>query len=275
MKLYSKLIAAIVVGTMVFATGCTSKTETPTDTPTETPGTGTEEGAEDDSTAEETTGETLIMGTNAAFPPYEFYENGEIVGIDAEIAGKIAEKLGMELEIEDMEFGPIPMAVKSGKIDIGMAGMTVTEERLVNVSFSESYATGYQVIIVKEGSEIQGADDLADKAIGVQESTTGDIYISDDYPDADVQRYSKGTDAVLALTQDKVDAVVIDREPAKAFVEANEGLVILPTEYVVEDYAIAVAKDNEELLEKINTALAELKEEGVVQEIIDKYISVE
>ena len=153
--------------------------------------------------------------------------------------------------------------------------MTVSEDRLVNVDFTESYSTGYQVIIVKEGSPIQGADDLADKSIGVQESTTGDIYISDDYPDADVQRYSKGTEAIQALLQDKVSAVVIDREPAKAFVEANGGLVILPTEYVVEDYAIAIAKGNDELLEKVNKALIELKEDGTVQEILDKYIVAE
>lgn len=234
---------------MVFATGCSSSK-------------GTEK-------------KTLIMATNAAFPPYEFYENEKIVGIDAEIAAAIADKLGMELQIEDMEFGSIITAVQSGKADIGMAGMTVSEDRLKNVNFTSSYATGYQVIIVKEDSSIAGPDDLADKAVGVQESTTGDIYISDDYPDADVQRYNKGTEAVQALIQGKVDAVVIDREPAKAFVDANEGLKILETEYVVEDYAIALAKDNTELLEKIDAALAELTEDGTVQKIVDKYITAQ
>lgn len=262
MKLKGKILSAVIACTMLFSVGCTPKPapEAPPEGSTQASPQGNGK---------------LVMATNAAFPPYEFYEGGKIVGIDAEIAEKIAEKLGMELEISDMEFGSIVAAVKSGKADIGMAGMTVTEDRLVNVSFSDSYATGYQVIIVKEGSSIVSADDLADKSIGVQENTTGDIFVSDDFPDADVQRYSKGTDAVLALSQGKADAVVIDREPAQVFVEQNEGLIILPTEYVVEDYAIALAKDNEELLEKINAALKELTEDGTVQEILDKYISAE
>ncbi len=217
----------------------------------------------------------LKMATNAAFPPYEYYENETIVGIDAEIAAAIAEKLDMELVIEDMEFGSIITAVQSGKVDMGMAGMTVTEDRLVNVNFSTPYTTASQVIIVTEDSAITGAGDLADKSVGVQESTTGDIYISDEFPDADVQRYSKGVEAVQALIQGKVDAVVIDSEPAKVFVDQNEGLKILPEAYTVEDYAIAVSKENEELLEKINKALAELTEDGTVQSIIDKYISAE
>ena len=270
MKIYSKVMAAIVAGAMVCAmAGCSGGTDSSSETPAD--------GGETEQTAEggEEKGDKLIMATNATFPPYEYYENNQIVGIDAEIAAALADKLGMELQIEDMEFGSIITAVQSGKADIGMAGMTVDEDRLVSVNFTDSYAEGYQVIIVKEGSPIQSADDLADKTVGVQENTTGDIYISDDYPDATVMRYSKGTEAVLALSQDKIDAVVIDREPAKAFVEANEGLTILPTEYVVENYAIAVAKDNEELLEKLNTALNELIEDGTVQSIIDKYITAE
>ena len=217
----------------------------------------------------------LRMGTNAAFPPYEYYEGEEIVGIDAEIAAKIAEKLGKTLVIEDMEFGSIISAVQSGKVDMGMAGMTVSEERLESVNFTTSYATGYQVIIVKEDSPIAGPDDLAEKKIGVQESTTGDIYCTDDYGDEWVERYNKGTEAVLALTQDKIDAVVIDREPAKAFVAENPGLKILDTEYVVEDYAIAVSKKNDKLMEEINTALEELIADGTVQSILDKYITAD
>jgi polar amino acid transport system substrate-binding protein len=212
------------------------------------------------------------MATNAAFPPYEYYEGNEIVGIDAEIAALIAGKMGMELEIQDMEFGSIIAAVQTGKVDMGMAGMTVNEERLVSVDFSDTYAVGKQVIIVPESSDIASPDDLADKIIGVQESTTGDIYISDEFGDDAVQRYNKGTDAVQALLQDKVDAVVIDNEPAKAFVNANEGLKILETEYALEDYAIAVKKGNTDLLNKINKALAELSESGELQKIIDKYI---
>lgn len=224
---------------------------------------------------EEKGGDVLIMATNAAFPPYEFYEGDDIVGIDAEIAQKIAEELGMSLEIEDMDFNSIITAVQSGKVDMGVAGMTVTEDRLKNVSFSNSYATGVQVIIVKEDSDIQSPDDLEGKLIGVQESTTGHIYCSDDYGDENVIAYTTGANAVEALKTGKVDCVVIDNEPAKAFVKANEGIKILPTEYVTEDYAIAIAKDNDELLEKVNTALAKLKEDGTLQSIIDKYITAE
>lgn len=215
---------------------------------------------------------TLVMATNASFPPYEFYEGGEIVGIDAEIAAQIAEKLGMTLRIDDMEFGAIINAVSTGKADIGMAGMSVTEDRLENVDFSESYATGIQSIIVKEDSDIEGPEGLEGKMIGVQLSTTGDIYIADEFGEDHIDRYNKGADAVMALTQGKVDAVVIDNEPAKEYVRLNEGLKILETEYAEEDYAIAFAKDNDELREKVDTALKELIEDGTVQSIVDKYI---
>lgn len=218
---------------------------------------------------------TLVMATNAAFPPYEYYDGDEIVGIDVEIAQAIADELGMELEIEDMDFNSIVTAVQSGKVDMGVAGMTVTEERLENVSFSDSYATGVQVIIVREDSDITSPEDLAGKMIGVQESTTGHIYCADDYGEDNVTAYTAGANAVEALKTGKVDCVVIDNEPAKAFVEANEGIKILPSEYVTEDYAIAIAKDNDELLEKVNTALAKLKEDGTLQSIIDKYITAE
>lgn len=221
----------------------------------------------------------LVMATNAAFPPYEYYENDEIVGIDAEIAAAIAEKLGMELEIADIDFDSIVAGVQSGKYDMGMAGMTVTEDRLENVNFTTTYAQGVQSIIVTEDSEITTVDDLyaegADYVVGVQQSTTGDIYSTDDFGEERVVRYNKGADAVYALTTGKVDCVIIDNEPAKAFVDANEGIKILDTEYAVEDYAICVAKDNEELLEDINTALEALIEDGTVQEIVDKYIVAE
>lgn len=221
----------------------------------------------------------LVMATNAAFPPYEYYENDEIVGIDAEIAAAIAEKLGMELQIEDIEFGSIVAGVQSGKYDMGMAGMTVNEERLESVNFTTSYAQGIQSIIVKEDSEITTVDDLyADGAtyvVGVQQDTTGDIYSTDDFGEDRVVRYNKGADAVSALTTDKVDCVIIDNEPAKAFVEANDGIKVLDTEYAVEDYAICVSKDNTELLEDINAALEELIADGTVQEIVDKYITAE
>ena len=222
---------------------------------------------------------TLTMATNAQFPPYEYYEGTEIVGIDAEIAAAIAEKLGMTLVIEDMDFNAIIPAVTEGKVDFGMAGMTVTEERLASVSFSTSYATGIQVVIVTEDSDITSVDDLfaegANHTIGVQIATTGDLYSTWDIEEAGlgtVSRYNAGADAVEALKTGKVDCVIIDNEPAKAFVAANEGLMILDTEYALEDYAIAIALDNEDLLEDINEALAELTEEGKIAEIVNKYI---
>ena len=223
--------------------------------------------------------DVLTMATNAYFPPYEYYDGENIVGIDAELAAKIAEKLGMQLEIVDIEFDSIVTGVATGKYDMGMAGMTITEDRLENVNFTDSYATGYQVVIVKEGSDITSPDDLyaegASQIVGVQLTTTGDIYASTDFGADRVQQYNSGNDAVEALKAGKVDCVIIDNEPAKYYVEANEGLTILPTEFVVEDYSICVAKENTELLEKINTALNELIEDGTVQEIIDKYIAAE
>ncbi len=217
----------------------------------------------------------LTMGTNAAFPPYEYYDGEEIVGIDAEIAAELASRLGLTLEIVDMDFSSIITSVQSGKIDIGEAGMTVTEERLENVNFTTSYATGVQVIIVPEGSSITSVDDLDGAIIGVQEGTTGHIYCSDDYGDDNVVAYTNGTTAVQALLQGKVDCVVIDQQPAITFVEANEGLTILDTEYVIEEYAIAVSKDNEELLDALNEALEEMIADGTVQAILDKYIAAE
>lgn len=226
------------------------------------------------------TKETLIMATNAQFPPYEYYDGETMVGIDVEMAQAVADKLGMELQIEDMDFGSIVTAVQSGKVDIGVAGMTVTEERLQNVDFSDSYATGIQVVIVPEGSDIASIDDMYGKMIGVQESTTGHIYCASSIEDGGfgeeyVIAYPNGANAVEALKTGKVDCVVIDNEPAKAFVAANEGLKILETEYAIEDYAIAVAKDNAELTTAINAALAELKADGTLDAIIAKYISAE
>jgi len=223
----------------------------------------------------------LTMATNAQFPPYEYYEGDAIVGIDAEIAGAIADKLGLELVIEDMEFDSIIEAVKSGKADIGMAGMTVTPERQETVDFTATYATGKQVVIVTEDSPITSVDDLFDVGgyvIGVQRNTTGDLYTTWDLEDeglATIDRYSKGADAVQALLTGKVDCVVIDNEPANAFAAESEGLVILETEYVTEDYAGAMSKDNTELYEAVNAALEELIADGTVQKIIDKYISAE
>lgn len=222
----------------------------------------------------------LTMATNAEFPPYEYYEGDDIVGIDAEIAKAIADKLGLELKIDDMDFTAIVAAVQSGKADVALAGMTVDEDRLKSIDFSTSYATGVQVVIVKEDSDIASVDDLFEGGfvIGVQESTTGDLYTTWDLEDeglATINRYNKGADAVQALISGKVDCVVIDNEPAKAFVAANEGLKILETEYIEEQYAIGLSKDNKELGKAVDAALQELIADGTVQTIIDKYIDSE
>lgn len=266
MKLAVCLALALALSMLMMA-GCSGSAATATPAATETP-----------SAAPEKT--VLTMGTNAEFPPYEFYEGGEVTGIDAEIAAAIADKLGMELKIEDMEFDSIISSVKTGKIDMGMAGMTVTDERLEEINFTSSYATGVQVIIVPEDSAITSADDLlaegANYTIGVQLSTTGDLYATWDIEDeglGTIDRYNKGADAVMALKNGQVDCVIIDNEPAKAFVEANDGLKILDTAYANEDYAIAIAKENTELLNKVDTALKELVSDGTVQTILDKYIS--
>ena len=268
MKKVKKLLYGLLCAVLVISLAACAGGNSATPTPTAPAGGGSATPAAPQ--------EKLTMGTNAFFPPYEFYDDdNKIAGIDAEIAAAIAEKLGMELVIEDMDFDVILIALETDKIDMGMAGMTVTPERLENVNFSDAYATGIQAIIVKEGSDITGPDDLEGKKIGVQLGTTGDIYASDDYGDENVERYPKGAEAVMALNSGKVDCVIIDNEPAKAFVEANDGLVILDTEYAVEDYAIAIAKDNTELLDKINGALRALTADGTIQSIIDKYINAE
>ena len=224
----------------------------------------------------------LHMATNAAFPPYEMIsDNGGFEGIDVEIATLIAQKLGLELVVDDMEFGSVITSVQGGKSDIAMAGLTVTEERKQNVDFTESYAMGVQVIIVPEDSDIATVNDLAnDKMIGVQDGTTGYIYCSapvdeGGYGEDHVTSYPNGAMAIEALKGGKVDAVVIDNEPAKAFVAANEGLKILDTEYIVENYAIGISKDNNGLRDAVNDALKELIADGSVQLIVDKYITAE
>lgn len=218
----------------------------------------------------------LKMATNAYFQPYEYYEGDKIVGIDAEIAEAIAKYLGKELVIEDMEFDSIITAVQNGSVDFGMAGMTVTPERLESINFSNSYATGVQSIIVKEGSSITTADDLfaegATYKVGVQLGTTGDIYSTDDFGKERVTQYSNGSNAVLALLGDSVDCVIIDDEPAKALVKANSGLKILETSYTDEDYAICVAKTNSALLDDLNRAIVALTEDGTIDRIVAKYI---
>ncbi|PNH19172.1 ABC transporter substrate-binding protein [Lachnospiraceae bacterium] len=218
---------------------------------------------------------SLIMCTNAEFPPYEFHNGNEIVGIDVEICNAIAEKLGLKLEIEDIAFDAIIPEIVSGKADLGAAGMTVTEDRKQNVDFSDSYAHATQVIIIREDSDIAGPDDLKGKLVGVQQGTTGDLYVSADLGDDAVERYSKGMEAVQALTQSKVDAVIIDGETAKQYVKEVPGLRILDESYTDEEYAVAVQKGNTQLLDAINTAIGELKKDGTFDKIVEKYIKAE
>ena len=217
----------------------------------------------------------LTMATNAAFPPYEMTTDaGDFEGIDIETAQAIADKLGLELQIDDMDFDAALLSVQQGKADIVMAGVTVTDERKAVMDFSDSYATGIQSIIVPEGSDIASPDDLAGKKIGTQRGTTGYIYCSDDFGDENVVAYDDGLTAVQALNNGQVDAVVIDNAPAQEFVAANPGLKILDTSYAEEDYAIGMAK-NSPLEDAVNSVLEELKADGTLQAIVDKYITAE
>ena len=287
-KTWAVMGTAVAVSAMIF-TGCGSSNTASTDaaaeeTTEDVEAEATKEEAEDAEAAEVATDAAevttvepgvLTMGTNATFPPYEYKDGDDVVGIDAEIAQALADKLGLQLEIVDMDFDSLVASVQSGKIDMSLAGMTVTEERKQNVDFTDSYATGVQVIIVKEDSDIASADDLEGKLIGVQQGTTGHLYCADDFGEDNVIPYANGATAVQALLQGKVDCVVIDQEPAKAFVEANEGLKILETAYTTEDYAAAVSKDNPALTAALNSALQELKDDGTIQGILDKYIKAE
>lgn len=270
-----KLLCMLLIGTMTLSmAGCGGSKD---DGASNETGSSSEAGGSEESGSEELSVAQegkLIMATNAEFPPYEYYEGDEIVGIDAEIAAAVAEELGLELQIEDMAFDAIITAVTSGKADIGAAGMTVTPDREENVAFTNTYAQASQVVIVPEGSEIASPDDLTGKKIGVQLGTTGDIY-SEDVEDATVERYNKGFEAVQSLQSGKIDAVVIDEQPAKVFVEQNEGLEILPDKFTEEEYAIACAKDNTALVDAINGALEKLEDSGKLDEIVSKYIAAD
>ena len=256
MKMTKKLVALLMAALMVFAMAACS-------------------GGSSDLTIEKG---KLIMSTNAAFPPYEMVaDDGSFEGIDVEIAGAIAKKLGVELVVDDMDFDAALLAVQQGKSDIVMAGVSVTDDRLLVMDFSDSYATGVQVVIVKEGSDVT-MDNLGEKMIGCQRGTTGYIYASDTpenggYGEDHVTAYDNGASAVQALLNGQVDCVIIDSAPAQEYVAANTGLTLLEGNWVEEQYAIGMNKGNTELVEAVNKALAELTADGTVQSIIDKYIS--
>ena len=277
MKKFSIAMLSMVLAVSLLLSGCGGNTDTQQNEDSNT------DAAATDST-DTADGGVLRMGTNATFPPYEFTdENGEVAGIDAEIAAAVAEKLGMELDITDMAFESLIPALQAGTIDIVLAGMTVDPERADQVNFTDSYATGVQVVIVPENSDIAPVEqedgslavDLTGKTIGVQTGTTGDLYCTDDYGQENVKQFDNGPLAVAALVNGQIDCVVIDQEPAKNYVAANEGLKILDTAYANEDYAAAISKDNTELLEQVNAAMQELKDDGTLQSIIDKYITAE
>ena len=276
-KFFALLLAATMLLALSACGGKSDSTQTPAE-PTQTESAPAEaapaaaEPAADAAQLNTVNAGKLTMSTNAEFPPYESTDDaGQFIGIDVEIAQAIADKLGLELQIDDMDFDAALLAAQNGKSDIVMAGVTVNEERLAVMNFSDSYSTGVQSVIVKEGSTVT-LDNLGDHMIGTQRGTTGNIYCSDDYGDEHVVAYDNGITAVQALVNGQVDAVVIDDAPARSLVAANNGLVILDTEYAVEDYAIGISKSNTGLLDAVNGALAELKADGTVQGIVDKYI---
>lgn len=305
MKKIASLLAAVMLLTATLA-GCgNSGSGSSTSDTSSTSSTASQSSAAEDSSAAE--GETsseasateagdygefttieegkLIMATNAQFPPYELVSDGEgfngtgFEGIDVEIASAIADKLGLELQIDDMDFDSALVAVQNDAADVVLAGLSYSEERDEVLDFTDSYATGVQVVIVKEGSDVT-MDNLGEKMIGTQRGTTGYIYASDTpenggYGEDHVSAYDNGATAVQALVNGQVDAVIIDEAPAKEFVAANEGLTILPGNWVEEKYCAAVNEGNTALQNAINTALNELMDDGTVQEILDKYITAE
>lgn len=278
-----KKITALLLGTaMMLSLAACGSSASVSESTASSEASSTSEAASTEASAE-TAGELttvnagkLTMSTNAAFPPYEMTDdNGNYVGIDIEVAGAIADKLGLTLQVDDMDFDAALLAVQNGKSDMVMAGVTVTEERQKVMDFTDSYATGIQSIIVPEGSDIASIDDLAGKTIGTQRGTTGYLYCVDEFGDDAVIAYDNGLTAVHALNNGQVDCVVIDNAPAQEFVAANQGLTILETPYAEENYAIGVAKGNTALLDAVNGALAELQADGTLQSIVDKYITAE
>ncbi len=277
MKYFRALTAVVIAGAMTLSlAACGGSTDTADSADTSAEAEATDEASEDTEAVVTTVEDgQLIWGTNASFPPYESIDNNEVVGIDADIAAELGERLGLEAVVENMDFDAIIPAVTSGKIDVGIAGMTVNEERLVNVNFSTPYVEAGQVIVVPEGSDITSVEDLNGKIIGVQRGTTGDDYVSDaenGIEAAEIQRFSSAVETGQALLSNKIEVIVIDNQPAKSIVNANEGLEILPDPLTSEQYAICVSKDNEALLDAINAALADMEADGTLQAILDEYL---
>ena len=290
MKNAKWIVAMLMAVIMLLAAGCASEpadtaaTPAPTEAPAEE-APAAEAPAEEEAPTEEAAAETpnvdaikeagkLVMLTNAGFAPYEFLgPDNNIVGVDVEIAGAIAAELGVELEVVDMDFDAIIFALQSGKGDLGVAGMTNTPERAQTVDFSINYVDTNQMIIVPEGSDITGPEGLAGKTIGVQMGTTGDLFVTDNIEGANVQRYKTGPDAGAELAAGKLDAVVIDAGPAAQIAGANAGLMVLETPATPEpeQYAIAIAKGEEDLKAVVDSVLEKLIADGQVQAWIDEY----
>lgn len=228
--------------------------------------------ASDNAATDTTSDNVIVMGTNAEFEPFEYRDGLDIVGFDVEIAQKVAEKLGKELKIEDMSFDSLIMALNTDKIDFIAAGMTATDERKTQVDFSDAYFNSKQMIIVKaDDTSITTADDLVGKKVGVQLGTTGDLFVSGTDGIAEVAQFQTGTQAVMDLKNGKVDAVVIDAEPAKKMTEGQSDLKLLDAPFVEEEYAIAVKKGDDDVLKAVNETLADIKADGTYDEIYTKY----
>ncbi len=260
------LAAAMAVVMVLGIAGCSSsKTEEKTDDTNQ------------EATTEEATGEVMVMGCSADFPPFEYYDEDAttIIGFDVDMMQEICNRIGMTLEIQDMNFDSVVTAVQTGKITVGVSGITITDERKESVDFSDSYFTAAQSILVPKDSAIKSYQDLidGDYQVGVQLATTGDIMATEKLGDR-VNQYEKFGDALAALLAGKIDCMVLDTGVAKAYADAND-LVVLDENFGTEDdieyYGIAVSKDNPELLEKINGALADMKADGFFDEITTKY----
>ncbi len=284
-KVFALTMAAVLAAASMAGCGSSAKeteaaaegtsADTAAETGEETSGEEASQEAETEAAAEGEGG-VLVMATNAEFDPWEYHEGDEIVGIDVEIAQAIADKLGMELQIEDMAFDAIIPSVVSGKADMGMAAISYDEDRAASVNFSENYASSSLVLLVAEGSEIASEADLEGKLVGAQTGTTGELKASEIAGDSNVERYNSYFEAVQSLLTGKIDAVIIDGAPAKVFLSQNEGKIKQVGEALSnESYAVVTAKENTELLEKINGAIKELQESGEIDTIMNKYIPAE
>lgn len=229
--------------------------------------------ATENTQAATTASKKLVMCTNAEFPPYEYHDGSNIIGIDIDIIKKIGEMKGFEVEIMDIAFDACIPAVMNSKADFAMSGMTVTEDRKENVDFTHTYQTAIQNVIVPSDSTIKNIEDLKGKKIGVIEGYTGDLYATEDFGEEYISRYHKNTDGFQSLKSGRIDAFIIDDQVAKALVAEDGGdYKILDSAYALEEYAIAVKKGNKEILDMLNSAIDEMKSNGELQKIIDKYI---